>query len=566
MNNRANRNKDIEPDEIFLDSSNLSSLDTQQFEGWIERPISKKVILLTFFFFVAVITLFSWKVWVLQIKNGETLARRSERNSLKKVPFPPDRGLIYDRNNKLLAWNTSEGRIYYENQGLHGILGYLGYPNKEELELVNNPKEMVGRDGVEKVFNNILRGQDGIKIVEVDAFGEIQSEGIFNPGIKGEDVHLSVDAELSSEFYKEISDLAFEKGFQGGAAVMMDIKSGEVLAMTSFPEYNSNAIVRKDEKKILEYLKDERMPFLNRNTQGLYLPGSIMKPIFALAALNEEIIDPNKEIYSAGLISIPNPYNPDKPTIFRDWKAHGWTNMKKALAVSSDVYFYSIGGGYEGQKGMGIANIEKYSRLFGIGTTTGFEIGPEEVGNIPSPSWKAEVFGGEKWTIGNTYHSAIGQYGFQITPIQAVRMTAAIANDGELVSPTILLKKDTTSNKSTSLIDIPKEKFTIIKEGMRLTVTEGTSQGISFPIPKIAAKTGTAELGAAKKYVNSWNIGFFPYESPRYAYAVVLEKGPVANTVGGVYIMNKVINWMIVNRPEYINVELDPGVKFGNEP
>lgn len=557
MNNRSNRNKDIEPDEIFLDSSNLSSLDTQQFEGWIEKPISKKVILLTFFFFVTIILLFSWKVWALQIKDGENLARRSERNSLKKVPFPPDRGLIYDRNEKLLAWNTEEGRAYYELSGIHSVLGYLGYPNKDEIELVNNPKEMVGRDGVERVFNNILRGQDGVKIVEVDALGEIQSEGVFNPGIKGSDIYLSVDVELSNEFYKEISDLAFEKGFQGGAAVMMDINSGEVIAMTSFPEYDSNAIVDKNEKKISEYLNDDRMPFLNRNTQGLYLPGSIMKPIFALAALNEEIIVPEKEIYSAGSISIPNPYNPDKPTIFKDWKAHGYTNMQKALAVSSDVYFYSIGGGYEGQRGMGIANIEKYSRLFGIGTPTGFEIGPEEIGNIPSPSWKANVFNGEKWTIGNTYHSAIGQYGFQITPLQAVRMIAAIANDGKLVTPTILLKKNDTSERASSLIDIPKEKFNIVKEGMRMAVTEGTSQGISFPNPKIAAKTGTAELGASKKYVNSWNVGFFPYEKPKYAYAVVLEKGPVTNTVGGVYIMNKVINWMIQNRPEYTNPHID---------
>ncbi|HBM46086.1 MAG: peptidoglycan glycosyltransferase [Parcubacteria group bacterium GW2011_GWF2_38_76] len=546
-------NKDIEPDEIFLDSTNLSSLNTQQFEGWIEKPISKRVINLTFGFFVVVIVIFSWKVWNLQIKNGETLAKRSERNSLERVPYPPDRGIIYDRNGKMLAWNEKEGRTYYSHSGLYNTLGYLGYPTKKDLETVTNPKERLGRDGIEKIFNNILRGQDGMMIIEVNALGEVQSESVYNPGIKGEDIYLSLDAEMSSEWFKIISELSQEKGFQGGAGVMIDIKTGEVVAMTSFPEYDSNAFVKKDDKKISDYLQDKRMPFLNRVTQGLYLPGSVMKPIFALAALNEEIIDPKKEIFSAGFISIPNPYNPDKPTIFKDWKALGWVDMREALSVSCDVYFYSIGGGYEGQRGIGISNIEKYSRMFGIGTTTGFEMGPEEVGNIPSPAWKADVFDGEEWTIGNTYHSSIGQYGFQVTPIQMVRAIAAIANNGKLVIPTILKSKNYDWGAVSSVIDIDKEKFAIVKEGMRMAVTEGTSQGVSFLVPKIAAKTGTAELGASKSYVNSWNVGFFPYEQPIYAYAVVMEKGPVANTIGGVYVMNRLFNWMINNRPDYIN-------------
>ncbi|HRY62517.1 MAG TPA: penicillin-binding transpeptidase domain-containing protein [Candidatus Paceibacterota bacterium] len=551
INNRFN--KDIEPDEIFLDSTNLSSLNTQQFEGWIEKPISKRVITLTFIFFAAVVCIFSWKVWSLQIKNGESLAKRSERNSLKKVSFPPERGIIYDRNGKMVAWNDKDARSYYAEPGLYSILGYLGYPTKKDLETVENPKERLGREGVEKIFNEILRGQDGVKMVEVDALGEVQSESVYNPGVKGGDIYLSLDAEMSSVWYKAIRDLAADKGFQGGAGIMMDIKTGEVIAMTSFPEYDSNAIVRKDEAKINEYLKDKRMPFLNRVTLGLYTPGSVMKPIFALGALNENIIDPKKEIYSAGFISIPNPYFPDKPTIFKDWKAHGWVDMQRAIAVSSDVYFYEIGGGYEGQKGLGISNLEKYARMFGIGTTTGFDIGPEENGNIPSPAWKAENFDGEKWSIGNTYHSSIGQYGFQVTPIQMVRAIAAIANDGHLVVPTILKASNSDWGRVSSVIDIDKNKFDIVKEGMRRSVTEGTSMGISFPKPRIASKTGTAELGALKQYVNAWNVGFFPYESPKYAFAVVMERGPVKNTVGGVYIMNQLFNWMIIHRPEYVS-------------
>lgn len=558
MKVQKNLNREIEPDEIFVDSSNISLLNTQQFEGWLERPISKRIVVLVAILFTIVSAVFLWKLWSLQILMGEKLAKRSENNNLKKISYQPERGAIYDRNEKLLAWNDEKGRAYTMNSGLYNVLGYLGYPSEEDVVsgFFGNTKELIGKEGVEKVFNGTLRGKDGIKIVEVDVRGDVQSESIYEPGIKGTDVRLSIDSSVSSKAYQIIQKLSEEKGFRGGSLVMMDIHSGEIIAMTSYPEYSSNDLMSKDENKISSYLNDSRMPFLNRTISGLYVPGSIMKPIFALGALDENIINPEKQIYSAGYISIPNPYFPDKPSIYKDWKAHGYVDMRHALAVSSDVYFYSIGGGYGDQKGLGINNLEKYSRLFGIGTTTGIELSSEGVGNIPSPSWKKIVFD-EEWTLGNTYHSAIGQYGFQVTPIQMARAISAIANGGKLVKPTILKKNNFQINtgmaSSSSDIIISDEKFAVIKEGMRMSVTEGTSQGLDIPQVEIAGKTGTAEIGVTKNRVNSWSVGFFPYKKPKYVFTVVMESGPKENTTGGVYVMRTLLDWMAGNKSEYLS-------------
>jgi len=553
MKKKEKFNKDIEPDEIFLDSTNLSAFNTQQFEGWLEKPISKSAIYITSVFFLIIISIYLSKLWTLQVINGQSYADRSAQNSFKQIPFIPDRGNIYDSKDKLLAWNEEKDRVYVSEAGVSSLLGYLGFPSQEELDngLVSNPKDLVGKEGMEKKFNDILRGEDGILIAEVDVKGNIQSEGILDYGKNGESLYLSLDLDLSKKLYETIGQLANEKKFQGGAGTLMNVETGEILAFASYPEYDSNVMTKRDNnKKINSYITDSKMPFLNRVISGLYLPGSILKPIFALAALNEGIISENKEIYSAGFISIPNPYSPDKPTIFKDWKAHGYVDMRKALAFSSDVYFYAIGGGYEDQKGLGIANIEKYSRLFGLGTTTGINFGKEEIGNIPSPAWKASVFNGEKWNIGNTYHSSIGQYGFQVTPIQIVRAIGAIANNGKLIEPTFLKRQKEITPYS--LINISEDKFKIIKEGMRKSATEGTASGLYFPQVNVVAKTGTAEVGTLKQFVNSWVVGFFPYENPKYAFTVVMERGPVANTVGGVYVMRELFNWMIENRSEYI--------------
>jgi penicillin-binding protein 2 len=281
------------------------------------------------------------------------------------------------------------------------------------------------------------------------------------------------------------------------------------------------------------------------------VPGSIVKPYFALGALNEGVIDPNKKILSTGSISIPNPYFPNQKTVFKDWRANGWVDMIQAIAVSCDVYFYEIGGGYQDQRGLGIANIEKYAELFGIGEKTGIDLPSEVAGTIPSPEWKTRKFPSDPvWHVGDTYHTAIGQYGFQVTPIQMARAVSAIANDGKLVTPHLLLN-DTASAAKTSIIDLKKEYFDTVQEGMRQSVLVGTSTAVNVPYVEVASKTGTAQIGVAKDRENSWIMGFFPYQNPQYAFVILMESGPSSGTVGASSIMRQLLDWMSVNTPEY---------------
>ncbi|KKW11684.1 MAG: Cell division protein ftsi/penicillin-binding protein 2 [Parcubacteria group bacterium GW2011_GWA2_49_9] len=258
---------------------------------------------------------------------------------------------------------------------------------------------------------------------------------------------------------------------------------------------------------------------------------------------------------STGSLSVPNPFDPKKPTIFNDWKAHGAVDMRRALAVSSDVYFYEIGGGFEDQKGLGIATIEKYMRMFGFGSVPPGSDMFGEAGVIPNPEWKKANFNGDGWRLGNTYHTAIGQYGFQVTPLQVVRAIAAVANGGKLLEPRLVEEKDVPP--AYSVLPIQTSSFQIVREGMRDAVTEGgTAAGLFIPQVAVSAKTGTAELGTRKQFVNSWVVGFFPYEKPRYAFAVIMERGPHDNTVGGLYVMRELLEWMSVYTPEYLRPSL----------
>lgn len=548
---------EIDPDEIFLDSSNLSGLDEQQFEGRIEKTITKRTIYSLGGFFVLVLLIFSYKLFLLQIRDGGYYLDKGDNNRLKHSVIFPERGIVYDRNGEELIWNSMiddeeyAQRNYIDKNGLAHVLGYVSYPLKDTSGFYYDV-ETVGKDGVESIFNAKIKGENGLKIVEVDALSKVKSEFIIKPPKNGDNISLTIDSDLQEYIYKSIDNLSKQVGFKGGAGIIMSVENGEILALTSYPEYDSNIMSNsEDNNEIAKYIFNENNPFLNRVTSGLYIPGSIVKPFMALAALTEGVIDPYKQILSTGQISLPNPYFPELRTVFKDWKAHGWVDMRRALAVSSDVYFYEIGGGFEDQKGIGINNINKYMKMFGFGEQTGSDSVDEEEGIVPNPEWKKEVFDGEEWFVGNTYHTSIGQYGFQTTPVQVVRAISAVANNGRLLTP-ILVSDD---KKNIGIIPIPeisKSSFEVVKEGMRDAVTEGTAQGLYVGYVDVAAKTGTAELGVSKKYVNSWIVGFFPYEKPKYTFAVVMEEGPKENMIGGLYVMRQVLDWMSINRPEYL--------------
>jgi penicillin-binding protein 2 len=553
--------RDVEPDEIFLDAKNLPNFNTQQFEGRIEKPIPKRTISFLSIFFITIGLIFIYQVGFLQIFKGEAYFKKSENNTLDKKPIFADRGLIYDRNNVLLAWNSFEtedierlkspSRSYISKPGFSHLLGYVSSPAKDSSG--NYWQEsFIGKDGVEKVYDTNLKGQNGVRITETDVKGGIQSENIVTPPKAGENIILSIDARIEEKLHNSILNMARNSSFTGGAGVIMDIKTGELLAITSFPEYNSTILSSgQDSKTINGYLTDKRKVFLNRPISGLYSPGSIVKPFIAYGALIENIISPLKNILSNGSISIPNPFFPGKKTIFSDHGNFGYVDMRKAIAISSDVYFYEIGGGFQDQKGLGILNIGKYINLFGITQKTGFDLEGEKSGVIPTPEWKAKTFKGDIWRVGDTYNTAIGQYGFQVTPIQMARAVGVIANEGTLMTPHIRFK-DEEKESEISNISIDSEKIKVIKEGMRMAVTEGTCTALNLPNIKVAAKSGTAQVGLGNTNTNSWIIGFFPYENPKYSFAVLMERGPKVASGNSTRVMSEVIDYMGVYTPEYL--------------
>lgn len=523
---------ELNPDEILIDARNLPSFDKQQFEGRLERPIGKSSLNALLVIMPIVALCFVGKLGYLQIARAEYYDKKSEQNSLDHTPIIADRGVIYDRNQVELAWNAigAEGptiRSYTQKPGFANMLGYVSYPTKDAKGKYWQ-FQTVGKDGIEQQFNKTLAGKNGTKLIETDVSGEVIAENAIDAPVQGDNLTLTIDARVQETLALGIKGLAEQSGYVGGAGGVMNIETGELLAMTTYPEYNQHILSDgSDAATINGYFKSESRPFLNRMTEGLYVPGSIVKPFLALAALREGVITPTKVLYTTGELRLPNPYNPGQYSVFKDNKDHGAVDMRKAIAVSSNVYFYEISGGFGDQKGLGIDRIEKYIKMFGIGIKTGTNAANEVNGTVPSIAWKAKAFPGDPWRIGDTYHTSIGQYGFQTTPMQMLRAVASIASHGKFVTPTII--PSSVAHLDSSTLPFTDEEYNVISDGMRSVVLEGTAQSLNNPNLHVAAKTGTAQIKGNTR-VNSWAIGFFPYEKPKYAFVVLMENGPIISS------------------------------------
>lgn len=541
---------EIDPEDVFLDSQNLSRLNINQLEGQLSRPLGVHVYYLFTFFIIVLFGATVFRLFGMQITDFNSYQEKSDRNHLRTTPIFAHRGTISDVNGDLLAWNSSQGefseipdRVYINVPGFSHLLGYVSYPKKDQSGVFWQD-EYIGKDGVEKQYQEKLAGLRGERVIAVNALHKIEAENVNIDPINGENLKLTIDKGVQAKLYESMEALAHKAYFSSGAGVIMDVKTGAVLAIASYPEYNNNLITNatstEDKRLIAKDLLDKNNKFLNRAVAGSFTPGSTVKPFIAIAALMEGVISPLQNIYSSGQLVIKNKYGgPD--SVFKDWKAHGYTDMRKALAESSDEYFYQVGGGFENQKGLGIDRINKYANMFGFGTTTGIDLPSETHGNIPSPEWKKKVFN-EDWLLGNTYHTAIGQYGFQLTPLELVRGIAAIANGGTLVTPHVLAGIATPS----SFITLTEKDLKVVREGMHMVVhsDNGTGTALNIPGMDVAAKTGSAELGVSKQLVNSLITGYFPYDNPKYAFVVVMEKGDRHNTYGSVLVMQDVLLWM----------------------
>lgn len=541
---------EIDPEDVFLDSQNLSRLNINQLEGQLSRPLGVHVYYLFTFFIIVLFGATIFRLFGMQITDFSAYQEKADRNHLRTTPIFAHRGTISDVNGDLLAWNSSQGefneipdRIYTNVPGFSHLLGYVSYPKKDQSGVFWQD-EYIGKDGIEKQYQDRLAGTRGEKVVAVNALHKIEAENVNIDPINGENLKLTIDKGVQAKLYESMEALAHKAYFTSGAGVIMDVNTGAVLAIASYPEYNNNLMTNststEDKNLIAKDLLDKNKKFLNRAVAGLFTPGSTVKPYLAIAALMEGIITPEKNIYSSGQLVIKNKYGgPD--SVFKDWKAHGYTDMRKALTESSDEYFYQVGGGFESQPGLGIARINKYATLFGFATTTGIDLPGENYGNVPSPEWKKKIFN-EDWLLGDTYHTAIGQYGFQITPLELVRGVSAIANGSYLVTPHIMDGLVTSS----TLINLNKKDLKVVREGMHMVVhaPNGTATVLNIDGLDVAAKTGSAELGVSKQLVNSLITGYFPYNNPKYAFVVIMEKGDRHNTYGSVLVMQDVLLWM----------------------
>jgi len=431
-------------------------------------------------------------------------------------------------------------REYKQGSSFAHLIGYTGEIEAEELKA--DPEnysifDYVGRAGLEKSYEEILRKNSGKLRLERDALGNIISREIIQLPGPGKSISLWLDSDLQKKIEEELGKVLKNVGGQKAAAVALDPKTGGVLSLVSIPTFDNNLFQKGADPKALQDLLEDPLelnPLFNRVISGRYLTGSTIKPLIASAALEEKIISPDKKINDdKGFITIPNPWDPSSPTIKKDWAIHGWVGMKKAIAQSCNVYFYTVGGGYGDQEGLGPTRIKKYLELFGWGEKTGIDLPAEAGGFIPDKEWKKETQG-QSWWDGDTYNLSIGQGYLLITPLEVATAFASIANGGKLFQPQVVQKildkeKNVIEEFEPRLIRenfIDPENLQIVREGMREAVTYGSSVILNSLPVKAAAKTGTAELGY-DSYGNycyhNWVTVFAPYDDPQIVLTVVIE-------------------------------------------
>jgi penicillin-binding protein 2 len=336
---------------------------------------------------------------------------------------------------------------------------------------------------------------------------------------------------------------------RAGAAVVLDVRSGEVLAMVSHPSYEANAFSGTPDRAAVErLLHDPARPLLHRAYMEVHAPGSIFKTIVGLAALQEGVATTRTLITSNGAIVVPSQYDPSVQYVFRDWAAHGTLDFSGGIARSSDVYFYYLAGGFQQFEGLGAARVAQYARAFGLGTETGIDLPGEASGLVPDADWKLNVVG-EPWVLGDTYTYGIGQGYLTTTPLQMAVATAALANGGEVLVPRVVRAtrangvEAPTPRQTRGQVPAEPRHVQAVRAAMLAaasaggTATEGKPPGIT-----IGAKTGTAEFGTMRadgspngSYdSHAWFIAFAPYEQPEVAVVVYLEHGTGAIHAGPV--------------------------------
>ncbi len=487
----------------------------------------------------------------IDVEQMENLLNSVNLENADSVALPVD--LSEEEAEKIKNLNLNSIRVvnsfkreYIEPQIFSHLTGYTGLANKEDLEKGFSLNDIAGKSGLEKYYDKELRGKDGKIIYYRNAKAEIIDNKFLNDAQPGYSIKTTIDSELQAFFYNQLKNKLSEAGSLNGVGIALNPKNGEVLSLISLPGFDSNNISDK-------ILNSPGKPFFNRAISGLYAPGSTIKPLVALAALKENIVKPKDKIFSAGYLEIPNPYYPDQPSRFLDWKPHGWVDLYSALARSSNVYFYEIGGGFEEQKGLGIEKLKEYWQKFGFSEKTGIDLPGEANGFLPDPEQKKN---NDLWRIGDTYNVSIGQGDLLTTPIEIIAYIAGIANNGKIYRPSIMKNivdsnGDLIRQNEPQLIKDLSDLSAYIPEvqkGMADVVNKnyGTAYLLSDLPFKVAGKTGTAQIKQNTE-INAFFIGYAPLDDPQIAILVLVEEAKEGSS-NAVPIAKEVFKWYYENR------------------
>ena len=427
-----------------------------------------------------------------------------------------------------VSWYNEPRRHYPEAETFSHVLGYVGSITSEELQVLYNrgytAQSILGKSGIERQYDSVLRGREGQQFRTVDVFGrEISREEGVRPPEFGSDLVLTLDHDIQTLARRAL-------GNRSGAVVVLRVATGEVLAMVSNPGFNANKFRHGAGGGLFRRLaNDPRSPFLNRAIAAEAPPASTFKTIMATAALEEEVIDENEIISTEGVYGAGNQE-------FREWgiemrpQGFGDIDIRGAIANSSNYFFYTVG-----HQLLGPENIARYAREFGLGQKTGVDIPGERSGLVPSPQWKEQTLD-EPWVGGDTVNMSIGQGYTSATPLQLANMMAMVANRGTIYRPHLVSEvRDPFSGELTARTNpevlhsapVSKSVFDIVADGLQNVVENGTARTtITTPAVDSAGKTGTGEIGVQDRW-HSWYVAYAPVEpedpTEQIAMAVLID-------------------------------------------
>ena len=489
-----------------------------------------------------------------RIKNGEIFPYTRENVLVESL----DEETAHKLMEKIIDYpylqvqTYSKRRYLYDSTASHSI-GYVKKISEKEYEKLKDegysPRDIIGKDGLERTYDKELQGEDGYEYIEVNAFNRVQRRVAEEKiPVPGKNLYMTLDMEL-----QEYMEEQFKEDKRVGAFIAMDPKTGELITMVSYPTYSlnmfSSQILNEDWQKIIN---DPGRPLTNKTIAGEYPPGSVFKVVSAISFL-ENGIDPKEKYLDR------NGYYEIGKWRWRAWKAggHGYVDMKKSIVESANPYYYKLA------DQIGHKPIVETAHIFGLGEKTGIDIPGEKRGILPDVEWKKKVIG-SGWYKGDTILLSIGQGYLTVTPLQIAVLYAAIANKGYTYSPHLAKslvdfsgeKVEEVLGKKHEIKNFPKKYYDILNDALIATVAQnnGTTKILRRKDITVAAKSGSAQ-NAHSKTTHAWVAGYFPAEDPEIVFTVVLEGAGGGGAMGGAMAKKFIDKYMeIKNRESGIDI------------